>query len=362
MKLGGFMMPLHPPGSNFTETIAGDLEQIVVADRLGMSEYWIGEHFTAEWENIPAPDLLIAQALGQTRQIVLGTGVTCLPNHHPFNLAHRIAQLDHMAKGRLNWGVGSGGFPGDLAVFGFDTSSGKNREMTRETIQAVLDIWSGQEAGVYESEFWTYTIPEEIQSIAQRVHMTPYQMPHPQIGVAGVSPYSSTLKLAGECGWIPMSINIVPTDTLKTHWEVVEEGALMAGKSPDRHKWRIAREIYVADTTDRAINEAKTNSLGRDYTDYFFKLLPLSGMFDLLKTSPAIPDSAIDLDYMVEKVWIVGDPDKVERQIRQLYSDVGGFGTLLAMSHEWYQGDGWRHSFDLLSQEVIPRLSDLVPD
>ena len=56
MKLGGFMMPLHPPGHNFTETIAADLEQIVEADRLGFSEYWIGEHFTAEWENIPAPD------------------------------------------------------------------------------------------------------------------------------------------------------------------------------------------------------------------------------------------------------------------------------------------------------------------
>ena len=144
MKLGGFMMPLHPPGHNFTETIAADLEQIVEADRLGFAEYWIGEHFTAEWENIPAPDLLIAQALGRTKNIILGTGVTCLPNHHPFGLAHRIAQLDHMARGRFYWGVGSGGFPGDLEAFGFDLTSGENRKMTSQTIQAVLDIWNGQ--------------------------------------------------------------------------------------------------------------------------------------------------------------------------------------------------------------------------
>ena len=55
-----------------------------------------------------------------TSKIVLGTGVTCMPNHNPFVLAHRIAQLDHMARGRLHWGVGSGGFPGDFEVFGFD--------------------------------------------------------------------------------------------------------------------------------------------------------------------------------------------------------------------------------------------------
>ena len=55
MKLGGFMMPLHPPGHNFTETIAADLEQIVEADRLGFSEYWIGEHFTPSGRTFQLP-------------------------------------------------------------------------------------------------------------------------------------------------------------------------------------------------------------------------------------------------------------------------------------------------------------------
>ena len=124
MELGYFTMPLHPPGSNLTQTLDHDLQQIVTLDRLGYREAWIGEHFTAQWENIPAPDLFIAQALALTNDIVLGTGVTCMTNHHPFVLAHRIAQLDHMAKGRFHWGVGSGGFPGDLDVFGFDRVKG----------------------------------------------------------------------------------------------------------------------------------------------------------------------------------------------------------------------------------------------
>jgi hypothetical protein len=52
MKLDYFNMPMHPPGSDFSKTLHDDLEQIEVLDRLRYSEAWIGEHFTAEWENI----------------------------------------------------------------------------------------------------------------------------------------------------------------------------------------------------------------------------------------------------------------------------------------------------------------------
>ena len=104
MELGYFTMPLHPPGSNFAQTLQDDLEQLVLLDRLGYKEAWIGEHFTSVWENIPCPDLFIAQALARTSQIKLGTGVSCLPNHNPLMLAQRIAQLDQMARGALPLG------------------------------------------------------------------------------------------------------------------------------------------------------------------------------------------------------------------------------------------------------------------
>lgn len=116
MELGFFTMPLHPPGSDYTKFLDDDLNQIVELDRLGYKEAWIGEHFTSEWENIPNPDLFIAQALPLTENIVLGTGVTCMPNHDPFMIAHRIAQLDHMAHGRFMWGVGAGAYVGDCVV------------------------------------------------------------------------------------------------------------------------------------------------------------------------------------------------------------------------------------------------------
>jgi alkanesulfonate monooxygenase SsuD/methylene tetrahydromethanopterin reductase-like flavin-dependent oxidoreductase (luciferase family) len=109
MQFGLFMMPLHPPERSFTESYDRDLAQIVLADRLGYHEVWIGEHLTERWENAPAPELLIAQALLKTEKIILATGVTLLALHHPVEVAHRIAMLDHLARGRFYWGIGGGG-------------------------------------------------------------------------------------------------------------------------------------------------------------------------------------------------------------------------------------------------------------
>ena len=359
MEAGFFTMPLHPPGSDLTKTLDDDLDQIVTLDRLGYKEAWIGEHFTAEWENIPAPDLFIAKALALTENIVLGTGVTCMPNHNPFMVANRIAQLDHMAHGRFNWGVGSGGFPGDFDVFGFDPKTGEQRGMTRDALELVLQLWDDPKPGLYEHKHWRFTIPEPDDDIGQRFHIKPFQRPHPPIGVAGVSPKSDTLVLAGERGWLPMSSSLVPAATLKTHWEAVEEGAKRTGQTPDRSSWRIAREVYIADTAKEARRDALHGTLARDFEGYFLTLLSKTKMIGRLKTDPDMPDSEITTEYLADNIWVVGSPDDVAEKLLNLYQAVGGFGVLLAMAHEWQPRDKWLRSMTLLVQEVLPRLADL---
>ena len=104
MQFRLFMMPLHPPYRSYAGSYDRDLDLIVTADKLGYNEAWIGEHITERWENVPAPDLLIAKALAMTERIILATGVTLLAIHNPVELAHRIAMLDHLARGRFYWG------------------------------------------------------------------------------------------------------------------------------------------------------------------------------------------------------------------------------------------------------------------
>ncbi len=358
MHVGYFVDPLHPAGSDFTKTIHDDLDQIVTLDELGYTEAWVAEHFTAAWENIPSPELFIAQALGMTRNIKLCTGVTCLPNHNPFHLAHRIAQLDHQARGRFMWGVGSGATPLDFKAFGVDPASPELGDLTWETLDMVLKIWDGLEPGTYESKFWKFTMPEPVDELGFDVHMKPYQKPHPPIGAAGLSPRSDTLRKAGERGWIPLSADFIPASTLRTQWEVYAEGARSAGRTPDRADWRVCRHVFIADTTEEARDIAMTGVMARDFDVYFRQVMDKLGFLSHVKIDPDTPDEDVDLEFMVDNIWIVGSRDDVADKLRKLHDDTGGFGTLIAWSHEWEPYDKWVRSMTVLAKEVIPSMPD----
>ena len=120
MDYGLFTMPSHPPERALYDGHQWDLQQLRWADELGFSEAWIGEHHTAPWEPHPAPDLLVAQALMQTKRMRIGPGGFLMPYHHPAELANRVAMLDHLAQGRLNFGVAASGLPSDWALFNVD--------------------------------------------------------------------------------------------------------------------------------------------------------------------------------------------------------------------------------------------------
>jgi alkanesulfonate monooxygenase SsuD/methylene tetrahydromethanopterin reductase-like flavin-dependent oxidoreductase (luciferase family) len=361
MRYGYFMMPMHPPGSFLADTLDHDLRQIERLDELGFHEAWIGEHFTAEWENIPSPEIFIAAALQRTKQIQLGTGVTCLPNHNPFHLAHRIAQIDHMARGRFMWGVGSGGFIGDFQVMDIDPSTGIQRKITTDAVDAVLALWDGAEPGAYAAHTWKYTVPQHDPTVAKHVHIRPFQKPHPPIAVAGVSEKSDTLGMAGSRGWWPISINFVPTRVLKTHWQGYSDAAVQAGRTPSRSDWRISRTIHVSDTNAKAREEALTGAIGRDFTQYFIPLLGQGRGLNALKIDTSMPDSDISTEYMIDSdIFIVGDPETVAAKLRHLYEEVGGFGGVLGLAAEWDNFAIWDRSMTLLATEVMPKIADLT--
>ena len=123
MEFGYFAMPSHPPERGLKAGHDWDLQTLRWLDELGYAEAWIGEHYTAPWEPHPSPDLLIAQALLQTKRLRIGPGGFLLPYHHPAELAARVAMLDHLSEGRLNFGVAASGLPTDWAMFDVDGTS-----------------------------------------------------------------------------------------------------------------------------------------------------------------------------------------------------------------------------------------------
>ena len=158
--------------------------------------------------------------------------------------------LDHISRGRLNFGIAASGIPTDWEMFQVDGMSGENREMTREAIDIILSIWSEKPGWSYHGKYWKAAVPNPMGMGLER-HIRPLQQPHPPIGVAGLSAPSPTLELAGEHGWIPLSLNLNP-GYLSSHWDSVETGAARAGRTVSRRDWRTVREVFVADTDEEA--------------------------------------------------------------------------------------------------------------
>jgi alkanesulfonate monooxygenase SsuD/methylene tetrahydromethanopterin reductase-like flavin-dependent oxidoreductase (luciferase family) len=360
MDYGLFTMPSHPPERSLFDGHQWDLQVLRWADELGFSEAWIGEHHTAPWEPHPSPDLVVAQALMQTRNIRLGPGGFLMPYHHPAELANRVAMLDHIAQGRLNFGVAASGLPSDWAMFHVDGNSGQHREMTREALEIILRLWSDEEEFDYDGNYWQVSKPGLMYETL-KPHIKPLQKPHPPIGVAGLSPKSDTLKLAGERGFWPMSLDL-NADHLLTHWEAVEEGAARTGRTPVRADWRIFREVFVADTDAEALRLSVGGMMGRQMREYFLPLLDSFGYKQYLKHDPQVADVDVTPEYCAKHNWLVGSPRTVEEKLRELHEEVGGFGTLLVYCFDYVENpEAWHNSMRLLAQEVMPRVADLGP-
>lgn len=360
MQLGMFLMPSHPPERSLFDGQQWDLKMLGWADDLGYSEAWIGEHFTAPWEPNPAPDLLIAQALMTTKRIKLAPGAHLLPYHHPAELANRVAFLDNLAQGRLMFGIGASGLPSDWHLFNVDGFGGENRTMTREALDIILKLWSDDTPFEYTGEYWTVKKPDTMFETL-KYHIKPFQQPHPPIGIAGLSPNSDTLKLAGERGFIPMSLNLNPS-YIASHWDSVEEGAARTGRTADRSDWRIVREIFVAETDAEAKRFCSGDMMGRMNREYFLPLLASFQWTYLLKHDPSVQDADVTPEYLEDHGWLVGSPDTVVEKLERMYDEVGGFGTLLHFAFDYADNPGpWQRSMELMAKDVMPRVQHLTP-
>lgn len=359
MKIGMFMTPYHPPERTLGEASKWDLEILTLLDELDYAEAWIGEHFTVPWEPIPSPDLLIAQALMQTKQIRFGAGVHLLPLHHPIELAHRVAYLDHLAEGRLNFGVGAGVYPSDFLLFGIDAANNQQREMATEALDIIVKLWT-EDQFQFEGTYWSANKLGPILDGLMQHHILPYQKPHPPIGVAGVTPGSTTLHMAGARGYLPLSFAFTE-GYITDHWQTIQAGAESTGREANRNEWRLVRDVIVAATEEDAQQLAYSEPMLRTLNELWLPLVRALGMTPLFKHDQSLPDEAVDAEYYIKHHWFVGSVDSVTEKIVSLHKLSGGFGTLLISAYDCSADPGpWRDSLRLLSQEVLPRVNQQI--
>src|SRR5881275_1813384 len=139
MRLGYFTMPVHPMHRVWCETLKEDREAIILADKLGFYDAFMGEHLTDRCENITNSMMFQASLIPETKQIKLATGTTNLSQMHPVLIAQQAAMFDHLSEGRFILGVSAGALTSDAEALGI-LDADRNK-MFAEAIDVILAIW-----------------------------------------------------------------------------------------------------------------------------------------------------------------------------------------------------------------------------
>jgi len=360
MQLGFFTMPIHPLGKDWRLSLREDREAFILADELGFVEGYVGEHVTDQAENITSCVTFIATLIDATKRIKLGTGTINLPNTNPAQVAATVAMLDHLLDGRFIFGISPGGLLSDAEAFG-NLDANRN-EMFLEAINQVLAIWAGDAPYNIEGKYWKISTERTLmRDIGQGFIPKPLQKPHPPIVVTVVAPFSKGVTEAAARGWEPISANFLMPQWVKSHWPKYVEGCEKGGRPAEPANWRVAKSIFVADDDRKARDYAlAANSPYRQYYGSLVTKLKKNGRAELFKTSRDMPDEAVTLDYVTDKLVIWGSPKKVTEELLAFREEVGDFGTLLYAGKDWLDRDLGRRSMVLMAEKVLPALDAAI--
>jgi len=360
LRLGMFVMPIHDPAKPLAQCIDEDLELALLCEKLGFHDFWVGEHHSSSVENIVMPEIFLAKVLGLTQRIRIGPAPVCLQYHHPAHVAGRLAFLDHMSHGRLNVCFGPGAIPTDMEVFGAPSSESAAR--VAESIDMIMRLWAGELPIDIQGRFWNVKMKDNLHPKLGVGHLhKPFQKPHPPIFVPCISRASAGLLKAAQRGFRFISHHMIHTSALKEQWQAYSQAASSAGRAPGPSNWAVARNVFVADSTDLARRLAKGNSLG-SCIQYILDLTQATAPTGVAmwKRDLQQADSDCTLDYFMDDVVIAGDPELVTHQLLELRDQIGSFGTLVLTAHDWDDRDRWIHSLELFAHEVVPAFNKAI--
>jgi alkanesulfonate monooxygenase SsuD/methylene tetrahydromethanopterin reductase-like flavin-dependent oxidoreductase (luciferase family) len=351
LRFGTFFFFQAAPGHRHEDIIRDELTQVQWSEELGFDEVWFTEHHFIDYGLSVDPATLASAAAARTRRVRIGLAAAILPFHHPLRLAEQMALVDIIADGRLDVGVGRGNRPAEFA--GYRVPQQESRERFDETVDVMQRAWT-EERFSYRGRFFSFDDVRVIPKPVQRPHPPLYQVCVTKDGIE-----NTALR-----GW-PMlnSVLFGPVDQLLTNRETYVSTLEKAGRSPDEiaallARWGVSRQIYVADTDAKALEEAKAAEVW--YQESFRRFVIPERIADAHPTlQPAFRAMAdrlgkITWEGLVAETLAFGSPDTVARHIEYMRSI--GVGQILCwMNFGGLAQDKIRRSMDLFAREVMPR-------
>jgi alkanesulfonate monooxygenase SsuD/methylene tetrahydromethanopterin reductase-like flavin-dependent oxidoreductase (luciferase family) len=193
------------------------LAQVELADRLGFDYVWeVEHHFLEEYSHSSAPEVFLAAAAARTQNIRLGHGIVQIPPavNHPARVAERVATLDLISDGRVDFGTGESSSAAELGGFLIDRT--RKREMWEDAMDAIARMFVEEPFAGWDSEFWSMP--------PRNVVPKPFQKPHPPLWVA--CSRRETIQFAARNGIGALSFSFVePEDAgrwVEEYYELIE--------------------------------------------------------------------------------------------------------------------------------------------
>ena len=309
------------------------LEEIVVADRVGVDVFGIGEHHREEYVD-SAPTVILAAAAARTERIRLTSAVTVLSAADPVRVFQEFATLDLLSKGRAEIVAGRGSFIEAYPLFGLDLRDYDS--LFAEKLELLLLI--------RDQPVVTWSGKHRPPLVRQGIFPRPQQNPLPiWVGVGGTP---ESFVRAGMLG-LPLMVAIIGGEPhrFRPLIDLYREAGKRAGHPPEKLRVGIHVLGHIAETTEKAADEFYPG-----YARAFTKIGEERGwppttrrQFDALRT----PTGAL----------FIGDPPTVVEKIRSVSEALGGLDRLtLQMSIAALAHETSLRAIELLGKEVIPAL------
>jgi alkanesulfonate monooxygenase SsuD/methylene tetrahydromethanopterin reductase-like flavin-dependent oxidoreductase (luciferase family) len=336
------------PRPNASQARAFDesLAHVAMAEDLGLDGIWLAEsHFSPERSLTSSPLIIAAALAGRTSRINIGTAVHVLPLGNPLRIAEEAASLDHLSKGRFEFGIGRSGVPGSYE--GYNISYAESRERFVEALEVIVRAWTSERFS-YEGKFHSY----HDVSLAPR----PFQKPHPPIRIAATS--DESFEAFGAMGY-PIFIGVRSLDMTRVAEQVrsYERAWAESGhRGPIDISLRIP--VYVAPTAEAALNEPEESfmrqlrRLGRQLTDSTEN--PGSdAKEERIRRAQGLAE--VTWEHALREKVAVGTPEMVVDRLLELRETLHLSGIVAEFAAgEMLPAEGVSRSLRLFCQEVAP--------
>ena len=328
------------------------LDQVELGDRLGIDHAWeVEHHFLEEYSHSSAPEVFLAAASQRTTQIRLGHGIVLMPPgyNHPARIAERIATLDLVSKGRVDFGTGESASRAELE--GFGVTPAERRAMWRETVEQVANMMVMDPYPGFRGTY--FSMP------ARNVLPKPVQKPHPPLWVACSN--RETIHLAAQLGIGALTFAFIDPEEAR-HWvsdyyETFKQECVPIGHAVNPNIAMVTGFSCHRDA-EEAVRRGMDGfrffqfALGHHYA--FGKHTP--GRTNIWKKYEAIR-AALDLDVFGGGTGCIGTPAQLRETLRKFQSS-GVDQTIFIQQSGKNRHEHICEALELFAKDVMPEFKE----